>query len=248
MGFFRNTLRVLSKGRTFRRRLPSGPSIFVTGESQLKYLKPGRGAFDISLLAIVEEFIKPNDIVWDIGANVGVFGFSAAGKGAQVLAVEADPYLANLLLQSKAHVANAALNIDILSAAISSRSGIARLRFSTNGRASNSLAESITAETGRKFQEISALVATVTLDDLLEISHPSFCKIDIEGAELLAFQGAPKLLRDIRPILYFECYSEIAQPVADLLHGARYKFFDGNEPSPRVQIEMPAYNTIAIPE
>lgn len=74
--------------------------------------------------------------VWDIGANVGLFSFAAASLGAQVVAVEADTWPANLLQRS------ALLNqlpVTVFPAAVSDRQGVSKLYLSEHGRASNSL-------------------------------------------------------------------------------------------------------------
>ena len=45
---------------------------------------------------MVHEMVRPGDVVWDIGANVGLFAFAAAnraGSSGQVIAVEPDLWL-----------------------------------------------------------------------------------------------------------------------------------------------------------
>ena len=88
-----------------KRRLPSRfrhTPLYVTPDSQLKYLKYGEDAFDAALLKIIDEYICEDSVVWDIGANVGVFSLGAASiaKKGSVLAVEADTWLASLISKS----------------------------------------------------------------------------------------------------------------------------------------------------
>jgi hypothetical protein len=85
-----------------KRNLPSRfgfTPLYVSPDSQLKYIKLGEEAFDSGLLKIVDDYIRVDSVVWDIGANVGVFTFAAASRTLQgsVLAVEADIWMAQLL-------------------------------------------------------------------------------------------------------------------------------------------------------
>ena len=96
----RRYLESLSRGVVFRRRLPAnlgGASVWVTPESRLRFWYPGLGSNDPWLLNMARQFIRPNDRVWDVGANVGLFAFAASYTAGQVLAVEPDAVLVNLL-------------------------------------------------------------------------------------------------------------------------------------------------------
>jgi FkbM family methyltransferase len=93
---------------------------------------------------MVREPVHPKMNVWDIGANVGLFSFAAAALGAQVLAVEADVWLASLIHRST--LLNK-LPVTVLPAAVSDRDGISCLYFSDDGRSSNSLRGSGSAQT-----------------------------------------------------------------------------------------------------
>src|ERR1700709_849599 len=91
-----------SRGVVFRRKLPpqfGGVPVYVTPEAGLKFWGPSRN-FDPFLYRMAAELVKPGSVVWDIGANVGLFSFSAAsvaGSTGRVLAVEPDPWLCTLL-------------------------------------------------------------------------------------------------------------------------------------------------------
>jgi FkbM family methyltransferase len=56
-------------------------------------------------MRLAAETVGPGNTVWDIGANLGLFGFAAAvaaGPSGRVLAVEPDTALAGLLRRSAA--------------------------------------------------------------------------------------------------------------------------------------------------
>lgn len=243
----------LSRGLIFRRRLPAdvgGLSLFVSPDSQLKYLKRGPEAFDAKLLFAAREYVREDSVVWDIGANVGVFTFAGAGIAAKgrVLAVEADPWLAELLRRSCRMVRNREFRIDVVSAAIASRNGVSSFAIASRGRASSHLAE-VDGATQSGGARSSLYVPTLTLDTLLEhFPAPTVLKIDIEGAELLALQGAERLLREARPAILVEVCANNLSPVTTLLHSAGYAIFDGTRPlAHQEQLPAAVWDTLAVP-
>lgn len=94
----------MSRGITLRRDLPpedGGATLFVSPEAGgLRYWKPGLAGADPRLLDFVRRMVKPGARVFDLGANVGLFTFSAAyhaGPSGKIVAVEADADVARLL-------------------------------------------------------------------------------------------------------------------------------------------------------
>jgi hypothetical protein len=71
----------LSRGKFLKRTLPSRfgqAPLYVSPDAQLKYLKFGDDAFDAELLKVIDEYIPEESVVWDIGANVGVFSIGCS--------------------------------------------------------------------------------------------------------------------------------------------------------------------------
>ncbi|MCL6608968.1 MAG: FkbM family methyltransferase, partial [Geminicoccaceae bacterium] len=107
--------------------------------------------------------VGPGRRVWDIGANVGVFAFAAAGRAGadgRVLAVEPDPWLFALLQHSRAANRGGLAPVELLCAAVADRSGLARLQIAARGRAANTLAGFGSSQMGGVREEL--LVPTVT--------------------------------------------------------------------------------------
>jgi FkbM family methyltransferase len=228
-----------------------GLSLYVSPDSQLKYLKPHAAGFDDMLLRLAREFLKKDSVVWDIGANVGVFTFAAKGVAIEgrVLAVEPDRWLAQLLQRSSRLQPERASQVAVLCAAISSRNGTAEFSIAKRGRASNHLAAvGGWSQTGGERERFH--VPTLTLDTLLEdFPAPTFVKIDVEGAEVLVLGGARRLLHEIRPTFCIEVGEEHASAATLLFHQAGYDLFDaarsfsGQQPS-----EFCSNNTLAVPK
>lgn len=243
----------LSRGVAFKRRLPArvgGAQFYVSPDAQLKYLKPGADAFDSDLLRLAEDHVRSDSVVWDVGANIGVFTFAAAGlaRHGQVLAIEADSWLAELIRRSCHLRENRALRITVLPAAVSESNGVAEFAIARRGRASNYLVKAGGwSQAGG--ERLRTHVPTLTLDSLLDcLPRPTFLKIDVEGAEVMALRGAARLLKDIRPVLYVEVGKENAAAVTSILQASNYSLYDSTKPlSQQMPLNICPQDTLAIP-
>lgn len=239
--FFRN--------RILRRKiLVAGEwiSLFVSPDSQLKYLKIGSGVFDQDLINIAEKFLRENSNVWDVGANVGVFSFASsvvANKGA-IVSIEPDIWLAGILRKTSKLKEYSDKKIKVVPVAVSSENGVASFMIAKRGRACNAL-ESFDGRSQmggvREFQ----YVPTLTLDTLLQsFPAPDFVKIDIEGAELSAIEGGEELIRKIRPIFYIEVGNKVSSQIFNIFKLSDYIALN---PQGEVLIDTCAQNTFFAP-
>lgn len=242
----------LARGKTLRRRLPEehgGAPLYVTPDAALRFLKPGRAAWDESLLRAARDHVRPGDVVWDVGANVGAFAFAAArraGTAGRVLCVEADPWLASLLRRSARLEDNRPYRVEVLSAAAAGAAGVASFLIAGRGRASNAL-ESVEGRTQMGAPRERLLVPVVTLDGLLDVvPPPDLLKIDVEGAEVMVLSGASRLLTEVRPRIYIEVGGEEAPEVTRILHEAGYRLYDPADPESG-PLETCLFNTLALP-
>jgi FkbM family methyltransferase len=244
----------LSRDRVVRRRLPSehgGHRLFVSPDAALKLWKQDLAQADPLLLRLAAELVSPGNVVWDVGANVGLFAFAAAhraGPSGRVLALEADDWLAALVRRSAAAAGPSYAPVEVLAAAVADRSGIADLCIAERGRAGNHL-RSVSGSTQTGGRREVRKVVTVTLDWLLgEMPAPSLVKIDVEGAETLCLQGAGRLLAEVRPAVLCEVAEENSGAVGDLLRSRGYTLFDAAEAAEiRRPLAAPAWNTLALP-
>jgi FkbM family methyltransferase len=252
MSVVRQAAELLARGRIFRRRLPKeygGVQFFVSPECGLRYLKSDIVSVDPHLLNLARELVKPGAVVWDVGANLGLFSFAAsglAGPSGQVFAVEPDTYLIGILRRSARLKNHHAAPVTVIPCAVTESLSIATFNIAQRARASNFLAGHGASQTGGVRETQSVL--TVDLDWLAtQIPAPSVIKIDAEGADLRVLRGAEKLLREKRPTLIFECYDEIAEEAAAYLHGLGYTLFDAEQPAEsRVAIPRAVNSTLAI--
>jgi FkbM family methyltransferase len=243
----------LTRDWVVRRRLPSDFArvpIHVTSSAGLRYLFRPMAAIDPVLLGLVKEFVGPGAVVWDVGANVGLFTFAAAslaGPQGQVVALEPDAWLVQLLRRSAAVQPPGSAPVQVVPAAAASSLSIRTLCLANRSRAANYLAEFGTIQTGGA-REQQAVVA-LTLDWLLESAPaPSVLKVDVEGAELEVLHGARRLFETTRPILLCEVIPDNAEAVTGFLSSYDYQILDGETASSqRRALPRAPWSTIARP-
>jgi len=195
------------------------------------------------------ETVKPGGVVWDVGANMGLFSFAAAGlagAAGRVYAFEPDAVMARLLRRS-ARLNPEAAPVEIIPCAVAEDLGLAHFEIAQRSRASNAL-EGFQLSQGGGVRELETVV-TVSLDWLAErLPPPDVLKIDVEGAELAVFRGARQLLKTKRPILIFELTRPNWDEESHLLGDLGYTLFDSEVPhDQRKPLTAPTYNILGIP-
>ena len=190
------------------------------------------GWFEPAEVAFVRRHLKRGDIVLDVGANAGLYTVVAArqvGDAGHVYAFEPDDRALALLRRNVA--VNGLKNVTVIEAAVSDETG--QRQFA----AASDTALSSLAAIEREDQQIDAwrTVSTVRLDEAVDahrIEAVTFLKIDVEGAEKLVLDGAPKLLARAPAgfTILFEAFERNAEAfgytVRDLLQILRSKGFD----------------------
>jgi len=144
----------------------------------------------------IERSVKPGDVFYDIGANVGAYSLIAAKAivGARIFAFE--PWPASFHDLSGNVLLNDAERIVALPLALWSRTCLLSLRSSVAvaGAARHEISERVAEEAG------TVTVLGVCLDDLVErwgFPAPTHAKIDTDGSELEALRGGERTL--LRP-------------------------------------------------
>ena len=138
------------------------------------------------------------DVFYDVGANVGFYSLMAAviNDRGKVYAFEPLPENLNYL---RRHIElNRISNIEVLPLAIANVEGSALFKPGE------------VRETGRLGPDGNLQVQVTTLDALLqreEIAPPHCIKMDIEGGELRALEGAKGSFTKYRPRLFLSTHS-----------------------------------------
>jgi FkbM family methyltransferase len=159
-------------------------------------------------LRLVSKIIQPDDIVVDIGANVGVYTVFISrllSERGFVLSFEPIPATYKILennINKFCGVKAKPFNL-----ALSDRKGsIEMVVPKDNGGVYNFYLGHIRPDRIILHNEHSFNVKTATLDDILQNSghRVDFVKCDVEGAELLVLQGAEKSIRKYLPNIMCE--------------------------------------------
>jgi FkbM family methyltransferase len=201
---------------------------------------------DPAEMAVIRAIVRPGDEVVDAGANIGVYTLllaHLAGPAGRVVAVEPGPLAATRLRENVAR--NRLDQVEVVEAAVGSEPGEGAISLDSD------VSNTLVPEPG--ITRV-ATVPLVTLDSLA--ADPSFIKLDVEGYEMEALRGAPRLLGQ-RPALQVELTEHQLQrmgssgeEIRQLLHSAGYR--TGFPVMDRGRVRMlddhdaPTHNLIAV--
>ena len=139
--------------------------------------------------------LEKGDVVFDCGANFGVFSGIAAAKGCSVYAFEPAPFTLEILNKFLSFYNNASVH----ALAISNKDG------TTTFQANDDKSLVLNSMLEEKHHNVNTIeVQTTSIDAFIEansITKLDFIKADIEGAERLMLQGAQQTLARFAPKL-----------------------------------------------
>ena len=252
--FVRTALEAGTRSWVYRRRLPesvgNGP-LFVTPSAGLKYLLKPMSQIDPPLLNCAKSLVRPGNVVWDVGANVGLFAFAAAacaGRGGTIHCFEADTWLVQLLRRSCMIQPSQNASVNVVPVALAGAVSLQSFAIAKRARASSALSKYGNTDMGG----VSDLqtVPAVSLDWLLsELPAPDVLKIDVEGAELEVLRDQPDILQNVRPVIICEVSDVNRAEVTTILKQANFRLFDGERPLENAQaLDVAPWSTVAIPD
>ena len=142
--------------------------------------------FSRELLAAV----RNGDIVWDVGANVGVYAAQFVERGAaNVICFEPAPAALEILQRRFGEAAQAGNPVRIVPVALSKQRGVAM--FSVEGASPNNQIGG--TDTSKPTIEVQVRRADEAMAEF-ELPQPNVAKIDVEGYELEVLEGASQVL------------------------------------------------------
>ncbi|BAZ24829.1 FkbM family methyltransferase [Kalymmatonema gypsitolerans NIES-4073] len=190
------------------------------------------GLYDYNEMNFLLRYLRDEDSFLDIGANVGVYTLLGAFKikNGSIYSFEALPKNYNRLEENL--VLNQLQQVKPYKLAVSDFTGTTALNL-----AERDSMPFITATA----TENTITVPTDTLDNLLKnqsLANLTLAKMDIEGAEILAFKGATSLLKQQRPYVWILEINDAVnnfgyqkQDVVNFLQNHGYRLYNYNADS-----------------
>lgn len=216
-----------AKWKYFRKKIYSieaynGIKLKLQGEGDItrwlyetSHLLKYRKSFEFDVIELFVNNLNKDSIVFDIGANVGLFSLLASEKlkdNGRIYSFEPNATIYNIFLKNIE--LNAFKNIYPQELALSDQNGSLVLHTPKSEYGSDAFSFLLNnKQKTSNFDDNSCqYVKVITLDHFIEINKISkvdLIKIDIEGAELFCLKGAINLLSSAnKPILIFECNDE----------------------------------------
>lgn len=166
-----------------------------------------RAAYERELV-ILDRWVRPGDLVVDVGANMGQYSTELSRlvrPGGRVVAFEASPSTAQLTTRILEGT-----GVELNVCALSDRNGSANLELFADE--DGNLIRGHTRLSGSGSPRSASQTETTEtrrLDDVLRnrVKPVRFIKIDVEGHELSVLSGAQMLLEKDRPVLLIEANS-----------------------------------------
>jgi len=149
-------------------------------------------------LAFIAQFIKPGDVVLDVGAHIGthaVFFAQAVGPQGRVFAFEPQRLSFHLLCGNAA--LNNLMNLKCLNVALGACSGTVEVPIVDPTHEFNF--GSVSLRSG-----IAGEPVRLTTIDSLGLAKCDFIKVDVEGLETEVLQGARETVARFRPVVFLE--------------------------------------------
>lgn len=178
------------------------------------------GTFEREKLALFAAALGHGDVVYDLGAHVGLYSLLAGARvGSNGHVYSFEPLPRNLRYLEQHLALNGVSNCTVLDVAVSSSNGTAAFD------------ESVHPAMGHLGEECghAVTVRTVALDDLLAsgmIRPPSVIKCDIEGGEYAALRGATAVLTAHRPIVFLATHgASIHERCCELLDESGFDLY-----------------------
>ncbi len=213
---------------------PVGKFAIRLRQNRMFWLRPPL-VYEGFMLGSLQRLLHEGDVVYDIGANIGLYCrfMVQVFKAAHVYAFE--PMANNCaMIDENLKIAACQDKVTLLPCAIGDQDGVSD--FQVDSITSNSGAldavmqgKASASHTQYGVPPAVAKVTTARLDSLIDaqsLRRPDVIKLDVEGAEAMALEGARDVLSRYQPRLAIELHgASVACRVLEILWSLNYHCF-----------------------
>ena len=174
--------------------------------------------------------VKEGDVLYDIGANIGLYTVVAAYMGAFVVAFE--PHAANIQsLETNIALNGVAAQVQIITRPLNDKPGMIEFNYaSLDAGSSGSQLGHTTAESGHLFvPKLRQPMQATSVDEMLAqgARPPQLIKLDVDGNELLVLHGAEGLLHSgYARSIQVEMHPKDDEAIVEFLDGYGYRLVE----------------------
>lgn len=168
------------------------------------------GYFEPNEFKVINKILKPGMTFLDVGANMGLYTIFASKKvGKSGLVISIEPSSREFeRLQSNVEI-NQLQNVRMMQTAVSRLEGNADLLVATNDHAGHNTLGNFAYDGIILKQKEHVTVKTIdNIVSELGLQSLDVIKMDIEGSEFLALEGAERTLKNFKPTLMLELFNE----------------------------------------
>lgn len=219
----RSVLEAIEGPLYFMTELPDGLRIWVNLHDKDVSHGVMRGVWEPIETAFVLRHVKEGMHAVDIGANIGWFTTQMArkvGPGGWVTAFEPRADIFRYL--AKTIVENRFENVTLHDCALGARNGTAMLEWLKSDESPGSTHMLPAFESSSS--DFQTQPTRVRVLDEVVTRKVDFIKIDVEGAEKLVFDGAPRILSADRPLIMSEIGPDFLRRISNIEIGDYFSF------------------------
>lgn len=164
------------------------------------YLNVMGDNFEPHMVQLFHALVGPDDVVADIGANIGLTAILFSSLARKVYAFEPSPSTYNILTENLLRAG--ATNVEAINIGLGNTTESLTITFAGNNRSGGYVSNKMRPKTGYVTEDIRL----DTLDSYFANSEvsPNFLKIDVEGFEPQVINGAGLFLKKMKPIVVLE--------------------------------------------
>lgn len=169
-------------------------------------------ALKLKLKKFYAQFVKPGNLVFDIGANDGDYTEVFTKLGAQVVAIEPQPVCFEALRQKFKQNKK----VKLVQQGIGQKKGRLDFYISSFNNPNSTFSTDFQTKSRYSYRKWDKVIKVdvITLDQLVQTyGTPDFCKIDVEGYEWEILS----VLKTRIPVISFEFITEMHQKAIDII-------------------------------